>query len=312
MGIISDVRFPCHDRFDENPGVNLLKTIKKERFDIPMLLMSSDIKNASKAASISAEFVEKNSPMLLSDVKAFFLNHLGFGDFVFRSPAGHEIARASNLRMLERKMQIIPDDSFDYHCNNNDFSRWLFARSELDLASRMRSVKDDEFSNLESLRQYLISAIHQRRMERQKGVVADFDPRAFDEDTEFFKIGTGSLGGKARGLSFVSTLLRRHSSLKTKFPEVDIFIPQTMVVTAEVFETFVKSNSLKELAKADLPDEDIAKQFIEAEFPEPIKRQLAGFLSQFSLSLGGAFVQSVGRCPVSGLRRSLQNLYSSQ
>jgi len=204
LGIISDVRFPRHNRFDENAGVDLLKAIKKERFDIPMLLMSSDAQNAIKATSIPAVFVDKNSPTLLSDVRSFFLNHLGFGDFVFRSLDGHEIGRASNLRMLEKKLQCIPDESFVYHCNRNDFSRWLFARSEIELASRVRPVREDDFADLESHRRFLIAVIHQRRMGRQKGVVVDFDPRAFDEDTEFFKIGTGSLGGKARGLSFAS------------------------------------------------------------------------------------------------------------
>jgi CheY-like chemotaxis protein len=285
LGVISDVRFPRRHRFDENAGVDLLIAIKKERFDIPMLLMSSDAQNAVKASRIPAVFVDKNSPTLMSDLRSFFINHLGFGDFVFRSSAGHEIGRASNLRMLEKQLQCIPDDSFVYHCNRNDFSRWLFARSEIELASRVRPVREDDFSDLESHRRFLISVIHQRRMGRQKGVIVDFDPRAFDEDTDFFKIGTGSLGGKARGLSFASALLRRHSSLETQFPEVDVFIPQTLVVTTEVFETFVESNSLKELAKADLPDEVIAGRFMEAEFPEPFKEQLAGFLSHFSYPL---------------------------
>jgi hypothetical protein len=285
LGVISDVRFPRHDRFDENAGVDLLKAIKMERFDIPMLLMSSDAQNAIKATSIPAVFVDKNSPTLLSDVRSFFLNHLGFGDFVFRSLDGHEIGRASNLRMLEKKLQCIPDESFVYHCNRNDFSRWLFARSEIELASRVRPVREDDFADLESHRRFLISVIHQRRMGRQKGVVVDFDPRAFDEDTEFFKIGTGSLGGKARGLSFASALLRRHPSLETKFSAVEVFIPQTLVVTTEVFEAFVEHNSLKELAKADLPDEVIAGRFMEAEFPERFKEQLAGFLSHFSYPL---------------------------
>ncbi len=285
LGVISDVRFSRRNRFDENAGVELLKAIKNERFDIPMLLMSSEARNATKAETISSVFVDKNSPTLLSDVRSFFLNHLGFGDFIFRSPAGDEIGRASNLRTLEKKLQCIPDDSFVYHCNRNDFSRWLFARSEIELASRVRPVKKDDFSDLESHRQFLISAIHNRRMGRQKGVVVDFDPKDFDEDTEFFKIGTGSLGGKARGLSFVSALLRRQPFLEEKFAAVDIFIPQTLVVTTEVFDAFVDANGLKELAKADMPDEVIAGRFMETEFPEPFKGQLAGFLSHFSYPL---------------------------
>lgn len=285
LGVFSDVRFPRGNKFDENAGVDFLKAIRSERFDIPLLLMSSDPENAAKAAGIPAVFVDKNSPTLLSEVRSFFLNHLGFGDFVFRSLAGHEIARATNLRMLEKKLHCIPDDSFAYHCNRNDFSRWLFARSEIELACRVRPVREDDFSDIESHRQFLISVIHERRMHRQKGVVVDFDPKALDEDTEILKIGTGSLGGKARGLSFVSSLLRRHASVETRFGSVEIVIPQTLVVTTGVFETFVENNNLKELAKADLPDEVVADHFMGSEFPAAFKQYLADFLSHFKYPL---------------------------
>ena len=285
LGVISDVRFPRNGVFDENAGVDFLSRIRKERFDIPVLLMSSEARNAAKAKDIPAEFVDKNSPTLLSDVRAFLMNHLGFGDFVFRSPDGAEIARASNLRMLEKMLLTIPDDSFMYHCNRNDFSRWLFARSEIELASRVRPVRENDFKDLASHRRFLFSVIHERRMQRQKGVVVDFDPKAFDEDAEFFKVGTGSLGGKARGLSFVSALLRRNPSLEEKFRPVEIFIPQTLVVTTEVFDAFVEENGLVELAKGDVRDEVIAARFMEARFPARFEALLAGFLAHFKYPL---------------------------
>jgi CheY-like chemotaxis protein len=281
LGVISDVRFPRENKFDENAGVDLLRAIKKERFDIPMLLMSSEAHNAAKAADIPAVFVDKNSPTLLSDVQSFFLNHLGFGDFVFRSPEGTEIARAHNLRTLEKTLQTIPDDSFAHHSNRNDFSRWLFARSEIELATRVRPVRENDFSDLESHRRFLVSVIHERRMQRQAGVVVDFDPKAFDEDSEFLKIGTGSLGGKARALSFASALLRRYPALRTQFSSVDIVIPQTLVITTEVFSTFIEENNLRELAKIDLPDEIIADRFLQSHFPEKFREQLSAFLSYF-------------------------------
>ena len=285
LGVISDVRFPRNGVFDENAGVDFLRSIRQERFDIPVLLMSSDARNAAKAKDIPAEFVDKNSPALLSDVRSFFMNHLGFGDFVFRSSGGVEISRASNLRMLEKMLQTVPDDSFVHHCNRNDFSRWLFARSEIELASRVRPMRENDFKDLASHRRFLVSVIHERRMQRQKGVVVDFDPKAFDEDGEFFKLGTGSLGGKARGLSFVSALLRRDPSLEEKFRPVEIFIPQTLVVTTEVFDAFVEENGLVELAKVDVPDEVIAARFMEAKFPSRFEALLAGFLSHFKYPL---------------------------
>jgi phosphoenolpyruvate synthase/pyruvate phosphate dikinase len=146
-------------------------------------------------------------------------------------------------------------------------------------------VRRDDFADVESHRQFLISIIHRRRMKRQKGVVVDFDPKAFDEDAEFFKIGTGSLGGKARGLSFMAALLNRHRNLQEKFQGVEIFIPQTLVITTEVFEGFLEENNLKELAKMEVHDELIAERFMAGEFPDHFKEPLAGFLTHFRYPL---------------------------
>ena len=218
LGVISDVRFPRNDKLDDNAGVSFLAKIKKERFDIPLLLTSSESSNAAKAATIPAIFVDKNSASLISEVRSFFLEQLGFGDFVFRMPDGREVARASNTRSLEKLLHSIPEESFRYHTSRNDFSRWLFARTEITLASKVRPIRDDDFSSIDNHRQYLISIIQARRSRRQKGVVVNFEAGEFDLDTEFFKIGKGSLGGKARGLAFVSSLLQRlpaiHKNLK--------------------------------------------------------------------------------------------------
>ena len=132
-------------------------------------------------------------------------------------------------------------------------------RTEIVLASKMRPLRDDDFASVESHRQYLISMIQTRRQRRlHKGVVANFDPGDFDPDTEFFKIGKGSMGGKARGLAFVANLLQRLPAIHKKFEDVNIFVPQTLVVTTEGFDAFVEENDLKVLAKSDAPDEEIA------------------------------------------------------
>jgi len=262
-----------------------LSKIKKERFDIPLLLTSSESINSAKARKIPAAFVDKNSPSLHAEVRKFFLDQLGFGDFVFRKPDGREIARAPDLRRLEEILQTIPEDSFVYHCSRNDFSRWLFARTEIMLASKMRPLRYDEFASVESHRRYLISMIQTRRRRLQKGVVADFDAGDFDPDTEFLKIGKGSLGGKARGLAFVANLLQRLSAIHKKFKEVSISVPQTLVVTTEGFDAFVEENNLKNLAKSDARDEEIAEAFKNANFPQWIADELEHYLERISYPL---------------------------
>jgi CheY-like chemotaxis protein len=284
-GVISDVRIPRNCVLDENAGADFLSKIKMERFDIPLLLTSSEALNADKAEKIPAAFVDKNSPSLHAEVRSFFLEHLGFGDFVFRKPDGRAIDRAPNLRKLEELLRHVPEDSFIYHCRRNDISRWLFARTEIMLASKVRPLKDDDFSSVKNHRQYLISMIQTRRQRQLKGVVANFDAGDFDLDTEFFKIGNGSLGGKARGLAFVANLLQRLPVVQKKFEDVDIFVPQTLVVTTEGFDAFVEENDLKKLAKSNVPDEEIAEAFRRARFPQWIAQELKAYLARIKYPL---------------------------
>ena len=285
LGVISDVRFPRNGKLDENAGVTFLSKIKKERFDIPLLLTSSESSNAAKAVKIPALFVDKNSPSLISEVRSFFLEQLCFGEFIFRMPDGSEIARASNTRAFERLLHEIPDDSFVHHASRNDLSRWLFARTEIMLASKVRPIREDDFSTVDKHRQYLLSIIQARRSRRQKGVVVNFEANEFDLDTEFFKIGTGSLGGKARGLAFVSNLLKRLPAIHQKFENINIFVPQAMVITTEGFEAFVKENNLKGYSKSDALDEEIAEAFCKAAFPQWIAADLKAYLARITYPL---------------------------
>jgi CheY-like chemotaxis protein len=286
LGVISDVRFPRNDEIDDKAGVAFLSRIKEERFDIPLLLTSSEPANKEKAAEIPASFIDKNAPSLLDEIRFFFLEQLGFGDFVFRMPDGKEIARAPNFRALEKILPTIPHESFYYHASHNDFSRWLFARLEILLASKVRPLTDADFSGqLEEMRQHLISHLKARRKLRQKGIVVNLDAEYFDPDTDFLKIGKGSLGGKGRGLAFVSTLLQRNSEIHQKFHQVDIFVPKTLVITTEGFDAFIEANDLKAIFKSDIPDQEIADLFQRAHFPENITEDLRAYLSQVNYPL---------------------------
>ena len=279
LGVISDVRFPKEGKLFPDSGIDLLTKIKTDRWDIPLLLMSSEPSNADKAASIPSYFVDKNSPTLHADVHAFFMDHLGCGDFVFRMPDGKEISRATNLRTLEDEMNKIPIESLTFHANRNDFSRWLFARTETILASKLRPASAEDFSyDPYEMRKFLVSNIHVRRRRRQKGVIVNFDAHDFDPDTEFFKIGNGSVGGKARGLAFASDLLRHHSEMMQKFNDVNIIIPKSLVITTDGFEAFIHDNHLLKIADIDMPDKDIAEKFLQAKFPKWIRNDLEAYL----------------------------------
>ncbi len=286
FGVISDARIPRNNKLDNEAGFDLLSEIRAEISDLPLLMMSSEPKNSQRAAKIPAVFLDKNSTNLLAELHDFFINHLGFGDFVFRLPDGREVARASNLRELEEKVAIIPEDSLWYHARHNHFSRWLTARSEVALASSFREVDASDFTSAEEARGFIISNLRALRKWRQKGVVAEFKAFSFDPDTsDFVKIGQGSLGGKARGLAFMTALLQENPRIHESYPEVSIEIPKTLVICTDGFESFVSQNRLEDFGKEDFTDDVIMEAFLEAEMPEWLVRELEAYLAQIKYPL---------------------------
>ena len=285
LGVISDVEFPHHHVLDPNAGVELLALIHQDRFDIPLLLTSANPENKIKAKSLNAGFVDKTSPRLHEKIHDFFIHSLAFGDFVFRMPDGQEVGRASDLRSLEKVLATVPPESVRYHAQRNDFSRWLFTRTETMLGGMLRDIQDSSFDDPEAMKRFLITLIHTHRRARQQGVVVDFAADDVDLMTNFFKLGQGSLGGKARGLAFFHFLLRTNRDLLQKFPNVLLNVPQTLVITTEVFDEFIESNHLGYLAEEDLPDHEIARRFRESSFPRAAKNDLRALLRQVKYPL---------------------------
>ncbi len=274
LSIFSDVRYPRNGVVDDEAGFSLLKMIRDETEDIPLLMLSSEEKNRLKADLIPAVFLNKNSPNLHEEIRSFFKKHLGFGEFIFRLPDGTEVGRASSLREMQKLLPSIADESIFYHAAHNHFSSWLMARSEIMLASKLKPVKATEFSSVVELKKYLVHCIEERRKGRQKGIIAQFDPDHYDPDAEFVKIGTGSLGGKARGLAFMSIRLKENRDFRARFADIDIHVPQSVVISTEAFDEFIAENDLKEIAMGDLSDTQISEKFLNARIPEELNRDL--------------------------------------
>jgi len=278
LSVFSDVRFPKSGQMDDKAGFNLLSMIRQEEPDLPLLNFSSEESNRQATENIPAVFLNKNSATLHSGIRRFFIQQLGFGEFVFRLPDGREIARASNLRQMETLLSSIPDESVYYHGRRNHFSSWLMARSEVMLASRLKPVKVSDFPEPGKLKEYLVNCIHERRKGRQKGIITELVTGSFDPDADFIKVGKGSLGGKARGLAFISTQLKKYPALQKKIENIDIQIPKSLVLSTEGFDSFIIENNLRELATADLSDSEITRLFLAAQFPARLQTDLELFV----------------------------------
>ncbi|MEW6672672.1 MAG: PEP/pyruvate-binding domain-containing protein [Thermodesulfobacteriota bacterium] len=286
FGVISDTRMPREGKLADDGGFMLLSRIRQEIPDLPLLMLSSDPLNRRKAEEIPAVFIDKNSPNLPAELHEFFLSHLGFGDFVFRMPDGREIGRASDLHSLEVQVTRIPEESLWYHAGRNHFSNWIMARSEIALASQFRAVQASEFDSPDELRRYLVSNIRRLRQWRQKGVVSQFRGDRFDADImEFVKIGQGSMGGKGRSLAFMSGLLQHQSAIIQKYNRIRIHIPKTLVISTDGFESFIAQNDLRRFAGEDHADAEVAANFLKADMPAWILKELEIFLSQVNYPL---------------------------
>lgn len=284
--VISDTRLPKGGINDPDAGISILSRIRKEIPELPLLLMSSNVKNRARAEKIPAVFLDKNAQNLYLATHSFFLNHLGFGDFVFCTSTGEEIDRAANLMQLELKLATVPDESIMYHANRDHFSNWLMARSEIGLGLKFRAVKSSAFKDVNELRNYIITRIHELRIQRQRGIILQFDDKLFDAEVmEFVKIGRGSLGGKARGLAFMAGLLRRHPEIQKRYPEIKVRIPKTLVICTDIFDRFVNDNNLQFFSRQGYRVGQIVQAFIDAPLPAHLTRKLTAFLQQVKVPL---------------------------
>lgn len=278
LGIITDMNFKKDGVKDPEAGLKFALAVQAAHKDIPILIQSSNPDFAIKAQEIGASFIQKNSPRLLHELREFMMGRFGFGDFIFRTPDGNEVGRAHNLISLEEQLRIVPADSIQYHAERNHFSNWLKARTEFWLAYRLRPRKVTDFKSVEELREDLIHSLKLYQTIRQRGVITDFNKDLFDPVNSFARMGGGSLGGKARGLGFINTLINNYN-VRNKFEDVEITVPSAVVIATDVFDQFIEKNHLENIALSELDDKTIIKKFLEAEFfPFDILKKLLGYL----------------------------------
>ena len=278
LGIISDIQFSKDGRTDETAGIQLITRIKKEVSDLPVLLQSSDDAKAEQAAACDAGFLNKNSPRLLKRLSTFINQNFGFGDFVFRLPDGTELDRAGSFREMQKCVALVDIRSLIFHAERNHFSNWLIARTEFDLAARLRPRHVSEFDDPKDMRTFLVETLKDFRHERQVGVVTDFSRDQFDGHAEFLRIGKGSLGGKGRGLAFINNLVSRHPTHST-FPGTRISVPRSAVICTDAFDQFMENNQLTEFALGEQADEEIIEVFTDATIPHELEEDLKAYLA---------------------------------
>ena len=300
LGVISDCRFPRHEpdrsqggglaaEKDPEAGFRLLKAIRDNDEYIPMIMQSSESKNRERAESNRIAFVDKNSKKMNIDLRNLLAEHFGFGDFIFRDPkTKQEIMRVRNLKELQDNIFTIPNDSMLYHVSRNHMSRWLCARAIFPVSQFLKTVTWHKLQDVDAHRKIIFDAIVQYRRMKNIGVVALFKRDQFDAYSHFARIGDGSLGGKGRGLAFLDNIIKKHPEFN-EFEGVKVSIPKTVVLCTDVFDEFMDSNNLYQIALSDASDEEILQHFLRAQLPD---KYIADFFAFFEATRSPIAIRS--------------------
>jgi len=280
FGLVSDVEFPWEGKLSPEAGFELARLVKSLVPDVPVVLQTSRTEFRPRAQAAGYSFLRKRSPTLLKDLRRILTEQFGFGDFVFRLPDASEVGRAKDLNELEEQLQTVPAESIVFHSQSNHFSHWLMARTEFALAAKLRPRKVSDFASPEHLRRDLIESIHEYRREQGEVLIGDFKADTFKpSESNFLRIGSGSLGGKARGLAFVRHLLRK-SRITRRFPGVRISVPPAVVLATDVFDQFVAENNLLDFALHCEDDAEIQRKFLAAPLSTSLHEDLKSFLAE--------------------------------
>ena len=278
LGVITDVSFP-YEGGREKAGLELAKRIKALDGEIPVLIQSRDMENEEESRKIGCDFLYKLSPTLLMDLENHFLKYYNFGPFIFLDPAtGKEIARAETMKEVQRLIKTIQIESFIYHSKRNDFSRWLRAQSLYVLASMIKHINIKEGDNPEDIRAELYRTIKEYRSDRTRGVIAEFSAAHYDETLHFSRIGSGSMGGKGRGLAFLAAEMHALGMRKKYEDVLYLSTPRTVVITTEIFDMFLAENSMNDLYFVNQSDDEILSLFLSKPIPGYLRTCLSQIL----------------------------------
>lgn len=283
LGVISDVGLilKSGDRSEDeknDAGIDFCRMIKEETPWMPVIMQSSQTDFRAMAESMGAGFISKTSKTLLTELQDVILREFGFGEFVFRDlSSGAVVGRAKDLMQMQELIATVPDDVLEYHLSQMHLSKWLYSRGLFPLAKVLRSLNSSHFRSIDEHRAALVSLFKDYRTMLGQGLVAQFDESTYSDAIGFARMGEGSIGGKARGLAFMNSMLAKYNHYY-KYPNVRIMIPRSVVIATDYFDEFIRLNGLKYVISKEPDDESLLSEFLNSMLPMELYNKLKAFV----------------------------------
>jgi hypothetical protein len=276
IGVITDNQLGRGVQKTTHAGEAFVKMVQMEKPDIPILIQSSEPLAADLPLGSHLRFVSKKEVTLALIIKDFINECLGPREIILKDTNQKELYRIKNIKDFEDAVLSVDDSILLKAANLHLFSTWIRVRGENDFAEKVEKV-ENEITKKADLRKRLIDLLEECKYAQTQASVTPFERTGFASHLEISRIGNGALGGKARGLSFLAKLVSKYIS-DDMFPNLRITIPRTLVISTDVYDTFLAQNSLPNQELFDLPDERIALKFMSASLPATILGDLRAFI----------------------------------
>jgi len=195
---------------------------------------------------------------------------------IIKDIKGKKIGEVQSLKDFENVILSINKDIILRYAKRKEFSKWLKSVGEIDLADKYVAI-EQEFDDGEKLRKKMIDVIEEFRYSIDKNFVESYQRTDKAHHIKLTHIGTGSFGGKARGIAFLGKILSNYLT-EDMFPKLKITIPRSIVLSTDVFDAFIEHNEISKLEISNLSDERIASKFIAASLPPTIIGDLRSFV----------------------------------
>ena len=271
IGVITDNHLPGSPRTQDD-GVLLATQLRARSPTLPILLQSSEPINTTIPPDAHITMVQKNDPHLTTALRTFLQDCLGPTSLA--TTDDHEPIRT--MREFEDAVVTLPASTLPAIARHHQISRWLHARGDRTLADRLSLIETADLDD-DAFKQRLVDTIEEHRYASNQIQITKFLRENQGPAKQISRIGDGALGGKARGLAFLSKLLTTYLTDEMT-PGIHITLPRSIVLTTDVFDAFIAQNHLLDSQLFTLPDERITARFMDASLPPTILGDLRAFI----------------------------------
>ncbi len=269
-GALLDLRLPRRGRQDAAAGVDLLRDLRARCPGLPVLVQSAEPEAAGLAREAGAVFLAKDDPGALAELRRRLPELLGFAGLQLDGGGAPSPTGIRDTAQLLAALDHAGPEAVAAAIADGSLARWLRARGQAGTACALPRGDADPRPEVRRL-------LLRQRHEANRGALLPYTRRFPFGHCRFSRIGSGSIGGKARGLTFLDRILAE-GFCDDDFPGVTIDIPPSLIIASDVFDEFVRQNDLAGLASGDRSDEAVVAACLRASLPATVLGDLRDFL----------------------------------